>query len=148
MPVADLKIGPLSKIVADRPVNGGSEIPASRVQAAQKKFFSKFHFENIDIARSKSYRSRISIYRTRSNDEKKNDREISLTTTRSQDQRKRGYPVTTWGVSWPDQRAEILGSSSLASQRSSELTFPGLKGGGKHRTLDSPLSPSATSSND
>lgn len=79
---------------------------------------------------------------------KKNDREISLTTTRSQDQRKRGYPVTTWGVSWPDQRAEILGSSSLASQRSSELTFPGLKGGGKHRTLDSPLSPSATSSND
>lgn len=38
MPVADLKVGPLPKIVADRPVNGGSEIPASRVQAAQKNF--------------------------------------------------------------------------------------------------------------
>lgn len=82
MPVADLKVGPLPEIVADRPVNGGSEIPASRVQAAEKNFFR--------------YREMVEIYEFR-------------------DRRERGYPVTTWGTSWP----EILGSRSLASQRSS-----------------------------
>lgn len=49
MPVPDLKVGPLPKIVADRPVNGGGEIPASRVQAAQRsRNFSISIFENFD----------------------------------------------------------------------------------------------------
>lgn len=42
--ITDLKVGPLSEIVADRPMNGGAEIRASRVQAAQttRPFVSPF----------------------------------------------------------------------------------------------------------
>lgn len=36
MTITDLKVGPLAEIIADRPMNGGGEIFASCVQAAQK----------------------------------------------------------------------------------------------------------------
>lgn len=36
MAITDLKVGPLAEIIADRPMNGGGEIFASCVQAAQK----------------------------------------------------------------------------------------------------------------
>lgn len=96
MPVADLKVGPLPEIVADRPVNGGSEIPASRVQAAQKNFFR--------------YREMVEIYEFR-------DRREVTRLPPGEHPGPKFLARALWRVN--DRAA----------------TFPGLKGGGKHRTL-------------